>query len=181
MYTQQFPRMASGSGREIARALRAAYLGLHRQTNACLARAGITADQFVLLAALADGDAVTQQELVRRTFSDPSTVRAMLVLLQARGLIARRRHAADSRARCVTLTRKGRRAFNRMWKMSESVRARLLAAFGADEVPALIALLCRIAEAMHPPPGGGTRKATGGGRRRIATVAGNAAYDVSHT
>src|SRR3954470_16970551 len=96
------------SGRDIARALRGAYLALHRQTNACFAKDGVTADQFVLLAALADEDAVTQQELVRRVGSDPSTVRAMLLLLDGRGLVARERHAADGRARCVTLTGKGR-------------------------------------------------------------------------
>ena len=54
------------SGREIARALRAAYLAMHRQTNDCFVRDGVTADQFALLSALADADAVTQQELVRR-------------------------------------------------------------------------------------------------------------------
>ena len=77
------------SGREIPRALRAAYLALHRQTNDCFAKDGVTADQFVLLASLADADAVTQQELVRRVGSDPNTVRAMLLLLEGRGLVAR--------------------------------------------------------------------------------------------
>ena len=95
------------SAREVARALRGAYLALHRQTNACFAADRVTADQFVLLAALADEDAVTQQELVRRVGSDPSTVRAMLLLLEHRGLVAREHHPADGRARCVTLTAKG--------------------------------------------------------------------------
>ena len=99
------------SGREIARALRAAYLALHRQTDDCFANDGVTADQFVLLAALAEADAVTQQELVLRVGSDPNTVRAMLLLLEGRGLVARARHPADGRARCVTLTAKGRQAF----------------------------------------------------------------------
>src|SRR5207248_7954184 len=115
---------AMTSGREVARALRAAYLALHRQTNACFARDGVTADQFVLLAALADDDAVTQQELVRRVGSDPNTVRAMLLLLEGRGLVARARHPADGRARCVTLTAKGRQAFEKLWTKSEALRAR---------------------------------------------------------
>src|SRR3954454_2320821 len=102
------------SGREIARALRAAYLALHRETNACFATDGVTADQFVLLSALADADAVTQQDLVRRLSSDPSTVRAMLLLLESRGLAARASDPADGRARCVALTAKGRRAFKRL-------------------------------------------------------------------
>ena len=68
------------AGHEVALALRAAYLALHRRTNAWFATHGVTADQFVMLSALADADAVTQQELVRRVGSDPNTVRAMLLL-----------------------------------------------------------------------------------------------------
>src|SRR4051794_28168383 len=129
------------SGHEIARALRAAYLALHRQTNACFAKDGVTADQFVVLAALADADAVTQQDLVRRIGSDPATVRAMLVLLEGRGLVTRAPHPADGRARCVTLTAKGWRLFRRLWTKSEPVRAQLLSALRPDEVTALVANL----------------------------------------
>jgi hypothetical protein len=43
-------------------ALRNAYLIFHRQVDAHFAGRGMTADQFVLMAALADGDAVTKQE-----------------------------------------------------------------------------------------------------------------------
>ncbi|HZV03825.1 MAG TPA: MarR family transcriptional regulator [Gemmataceae bacterium] len=139
------------SGREIARALRAAYLALHRQTNDCFAKHGVTADQFVLLSALAEADAVTQQELVRRIGSDPNTVRAMLLLLERRGLIRRERHPADGRARCVTMTAKGRRVFKRLWTNSEPLRARLLATFRPDEVTALVELLRRVAEVMTLP------------------------------
>jgi len=46
---------------------------------------GITADQFVILACLEEQDEVTQQDLVRRAASDPSTVRAMLVLMEGEG------------------------------------------------------------------------------------------------
>jgi DNA-binding MarR family transcriptional regulator len=145
------------SGREIARALRAAYLTLHRQTNACFAKDGVTADQFVLLAALADEDAVTQQELVRRAGSDPNTVRAMLVLLEGRGLVARDRHPADGRARRVSLTAKGRQVFKQLWANSEPLRAQMLAAFRPDEIDALLGLLHRFAEVMAPPAGGDSR------------------------
>jgi DNA-binding MarR family transcriptional regulator len=147
------------SGREVARALRAAYLALHRQTNDCFAKDGVTADQFVLLSALADADAVTQQDLVRRVSSDPNTVRAMLLLLEGRGLVARERHPADGRARCVTLTEKGRQVFKKLWTKSEPLRARLLAAFRPDEVTALVGLLRRVAEVLGPPASNGGRTA----------------------
>jgi DNA-binding MarR family transcriptional regulator len=139
---------AGAAGREVARALRAAYLALHRETNACLAADGVTADQFVLLSALADADGVTQQELVRRTSSDPNTVRAMLVLLEGRGLVARERHPADGRARLVTLTADGRRLFRGLWAKSDPLRTRLRTGFRPDEMAALVTLLHRVADAM---------------------------------
>jgi DNA-binding MarR family transcriptional regulator len=154
------------SGRVLARALRTAYLALHRQTNACFARDGVTADQFVLLAALAEGDAVSQQELVRRVGSDHNTVRAMLLLLEGRGLVARQRHPADGRARCVTLTAKGRRMFDKLLTRSEALRARLLAAFRPDEVADLVGLLHRVAEVMTAPAGNGSRPARSKGAPR---------------
>ena len=154
------------SGREVARALRAAYLALHRQTNDCFAQDGVTADQFVLLAALAESDAVTQQELVRRLSSDPNTVRAMLLLLEGRGLIARQRHPADGRARRVSLTAKGRQVFEHLLAKSEALRARLLAAFRPDEVSALTGLLRRVADVMAPPASNGSSTIASKGARR---------------
>src|SRR3954449_11939766 len=99
---------------ELPIALRAAYLALHRQSDARFAAHGATADQFVLLATLARGHALTQRELARRMSSDPSTVRAMLVLLERRGLVEREAHPTDARARTVALTAAGRRTFRRL-------------------------------------------------------------------
>jgi DNA-binding MarR family transcriptional regulator len=136
------------SGRDIARALRIAYLAMHRQTNDACAHDGVTADQFALISALADADAVTQQELVRRIGSDPNTVRAMLLLLEGRGLVARDRHPADGRARSVRLTVKGRQVFRRLWTRSEPLRQQLLGAFRPEEVTALLGLLRRVTDVM---------------------------------
>jgi DNA-binding MarR family transcriptional regulator len=147
-------------------ALRAAYLALHRQTDECFGDDGVTADQFVLLTALAEADAVTQQQLVRRVGSDPNTVRAMLLLLEGRGLVARDRHPADGRARCVTLTAKGRRVYRKLWDKSEPLRAQLLSAFRPDEVTALLASLRRVAAVMAPPASNGRRTTREKGARK---------------
>ena len=45
--------------RELPRLLRAAYFGMHRVSDAHFTRHGVTADQFVLLACLAEEDAIT--------------------------------------------------------------------------------------------------------------------------
>ncbi len=136
------------SGHDIAMGLRAAYWAMHRQTNARLARSGVTADQFVLLALLAERDGITQQELVRRASSDANTIRAMLLLLEGRGLVTRGRHPIDGRARSVTLTPKGRQVYKKLWGQSEPLRERMLAAFRPEEVETLVEFLGRLSEVL---------------------------------
>jgi DNA-binding MarR family transcriptional regulator len=132
----------------IPMSLRAAYLSMHRQTNAHLAQFGITADQFVCLILLADKDGITQQELVQQATSDPNTIRAMLVLLEKRGLVIRQKHPTDGRARSVTITDKGRQVLDQLAIAVEPVHERLCTRFHAEEVETLRALLQRISEAM---------------------------------
>jgi len=129
-------------------ALRFAYLAMHRRADAVMARFGVTADQFVLLASLAEADALTQQELARRFSSDASTVWAMLALLEERGFVVRAAHPSDRRARCVSLTPKGRRALERMKVGSDDVRARILDALGPEQVDTLKNLLACVTNAM---------------------------------
>ena len=138
------------TGSDIAIALRAAYLALHRRSEARFAPHGTTADQFVLLATLARGGrALTQRELARRMSSDPSTVRAMLVLLEQRGLVERDTHPTDARARTVALTPAGTRTFRQLWEAGEPVRARMLDALRPGEAETLVRLLARVAEALN--------------------------------
>jgi DNA-binding MarR family transcriptional regulator len=135
-------------GHELAMALRGAYLSMHRQTDACLAPLGVTANQFVLLALLAERDGVTQREVVERASSDPNTVGAMLAGLEGKGLVARTRHPTDGRAWSVTLTARGRRTFKKLWAESEPLRGRLVAGFRSGETEALLEFLRRISAAM---------------------------------
>lgn len=129
-------------------ALRAAYLALHRRTDLQLAPLGITADQFVLLATLEQGNALTQRELARRMPSDPSTVRAMLVLLEKQGLVSRDLHPTDSRARTAALTAAGRVTLQKLWSAGESIRTQLYGALCPDEAELLLELLTRVAASL---------------------------------
>jgi DNA-binding MarR family transcriptional regulator len=130
--------------RELPRLLRSAYFAMHRVSDAHFSRHGVTADQFVLLACLAEQDGVTQQELARRASSDPSTVRAMLVLLEGRGLVSRERRPDDRRARVVRLTARGRRLHERLLGTSEPIRVRMLAGFSPEEARLLVGGLRRL-------------------------------------
>ncbi|VTR92899.1 family transcriptional regulator : Regulatory protein MarR OS=Planctomyces limnophilus (strain ATCC 43296 / DSM 3776 / IFAM 1008 / 290) GN=Plim_0707 PE=4 SV=1: MarR [Gemmata massiliana] len=139
------------TGSELPIALRAAYLALHRQSEAQFASHGVTADQFVLLATLArGGHALTQRELARRMSSDPSTVRAMLALLEPRGFVERSTHPTDARARTVALTAAGERMFRQLWTAGEPIRALMLDALEPGEAETLVRLLARVAGALNP-------------------------------
>lgn len=142
------PGEPMATGHDIAMGLRAAYWTMHRQTAAHLARRGVTADQLVLLALLDEQDGITQQALVRRASSDPNTIRAMLVLMENRGLVARRPHPTDGRARRVTITRKGRQSLDALMAELQPLQNELSALFHAGEAMSLVEYLDRITEAM---------------------------------
>jgi DNA-binding MarR family transcriptional regulator len=128
--------------------LRAAYLALHRCSDMQFAKLGVTADQFVLLATLAQGHALTQRELAARMPSDPSTVRAMLVLLEKRGLVSRITHPTDGRARTVVLTDSGLRKFRQLWKAGEAIREQMVSSLSAQETRSLMKLLRRVSKSL---------------------------------
>lgn len=135
---------------QLPMALRAAYLALHRRSDAQFAGHGVTADQFVLLATLARGTALTQRELARRMPSDPSTVRAMLVLLEKQGLVQRDVHQTDSRARTAALTAAGKRKFRELWVAGESIRTRIFESLQPHEAETLVGLLERVTTSLSP-------------------------------
>ncbi len=129
-------------------ALRAAYMALHRSTDAKFASHGVTADQFVLLLALNESRTLTQRELADRISSDPSTVRAMLVLLEKNGFVRRASHPTDSRAKSVELTPNGKRKLRKLWKVGQSIRDEMYQSMTSKEAEILIRLLRQIPDAL---------------------------------
>lgn len=123
-------------------------MALHRCSDTQFSKLGVTADQFVLLATLARGQALTQRELAARMPSDPSTVRAMLVLLEKRGLVSRDTHPTDARARTVALTDAGRRKYRRVWKSGQAIRDQMTSTLNSKETRLLVDLLRRVSNSL---------------------------------
>lgn len=132
----------------IAMALRRAYLSMHRQTNAQLAPYNITADQYVCMILLQNKDGITQQELVKRATSDPNTIRAILVLLEKRGLVTRDNHPTDGRARIVHITQKGRELLKEVEPALKPVQKKMAEPFNDNEAQNLITNLTSIVEKL---------------------------------
>lgn len=135
--------------RQLPLALRAAYMALHRSTEAKFAEHGVTADQFVLLMALNESRALTQRELADCISSDPSTVRAMLVLLEKNGMVRRTSNPLDSRAKTASITVLGKRKLRKLWSVGQPIRDDLYGAMSPKEAETLIVLLRRIASSLQ--------------------------------
>ena len=135
-------------GHVLAMHLRRAYLTMHRRFQNHFDGFGVTADQFVLLTLLAEAEGVAQKDLVARSFSDPNTLRAMLVLLENKGLVLRRPHETDGRARLVFLTPKGRKLQQELWRSAAPLHQLLLDGVPAGGVEALQQQLASVAEVM---------------------------------
>lgn len=133
----------------IAMALRSAYLSMHRATNSVLSKHKVTADQFVCLVILSESFGLMQQELTKKANSDPNTIRAMLLLLQKRGLITRKDHPEDGRAFIVALTKKGRMLFDKLVEELKPVRDCMLTLFTEKETESLFHFLNRISQELN--------------------------------
>lgn len=108
--------MNSGFAESFGIRLRRAYQSLHRRANAELRRRfDVTADQFVVLSLLAERDGVSQQEICNRCYSDPSTLGALVRLMEGRGWVRRETDPCDGRARHVHLTEAGRKLQQQLW------------------------------------------------------------------
>ncbi|MHB1173181.1 MAG: MarR family winged helix-turn-helix transcriptional regulator [Lacisediminihabitans sp.] len=113
----------SGLATEFASAEESPGLLLWQVTNrwqaaqrAALKPFDLTHVQFVLLASLAwldRGAPVTQRQLAGHTATDPMMTSQVLRALEERGLVSRRNHPTDARAKALRITQDGRALANR--------------------------------------------------------------------
>lgn len=137
------------TGKDIARGIKLLYTVMHRQAQGLLQRYDVTADQYVLLAHLSVKDGITQNELAKRALSDPNTIRAMLVLMESKGLVVRKPDEADRRARRVVLTAKGRRLCAKLVAVLKPLQDAMLSPFNQQEAEQLVKCFRRIEGAIR--------------------------------
>lgn len=92
---------------------------------------GLTQRQLAVLHAIDQNDTMSQTELVRATGIDRSTLADMIVRMQKRELIARKRTEKDQRANAVKITSIGKRALRAALPVMQRVESALLEALPA--------------------------------------------------
>ena len=132
--------------------LRGAYLSFHRQTQAHFNQYGVTADQFVLLALLAEEPGSTQQQLARRSYSDANTIAAILNRLEKKKLVRRLHSPHDGRAWRILLTARGRNLHARLQRSVRPLHGRLDATLPGREQQRVRQWLRRVIAGMSATP-----------------------------
>lgn len=105
---------------------------------------GITARQFIVLAAIDGMDQPSQTALCDVSGIDRSTLADIVRRLELRGLIHRQRTKTDARMYAVNVTDEGRAILARAAPIAREVESELLAGFSKEEQELFKGLLARI-------------------------------------
>lgn len=109
---------------------------------------GVTEQQWRVLRALAETGEIELNPLAQQICLLLPSLSRIIPDLEARGLVARRRDAADKRATRASLTREGRALFEAMSKHSEAIYREIQSALDAARCSTIIADLDRLIDAL---------------------------------
>jgi len=130
---------------------------LHRAQQAAvnlsaegLSEKNLTIRQFAVLAALHDEDGQSQSNLVDQTGIDRSTLADMVSRMEKGGLIKRVTSKEDARAKAVSLTKSGLKAYTEAVPDVERADKTLLAVLRSSRRESLIAALTLISDEFDP-------------------------------
>jgi len=105
---------------------------------------GIGIPEWRLVAVIAEASAVSQFEICRSTRMDKVTVSRAAITLADRGFVMRTPNPNDQRSHLLTLTKEGRRLYNRIAPRALEIEQQIFGAFSAAEMRAFVAMLARI-------------------------------------
>ncbi len=124
--------------------------------------AAVTQRQFTVLAAAAEAEGLTQNDLVRATGIDRSTLADLVARMLTKGLLERERSVTDARANTVRLSPAGRAALTAAADAARSADQRLLSVVATKKREGFIKSLAALAEAADMAPA--DRKPASGGK-----------------
>jgi len=136
---------------------RALQLALDYHADAA-GQASLTQRQFTVLSAAGAADGLTQNDLVRATGIDRSTLADLVARLLAKGLLQRERSATDARANTVRLSEAGREALGAGAGAAAEADERLLALLSPKKRETFLKTLGALASTADEPTGGATVK-----------------------
>ncbi len=124
-----------------------------RRLHRSLADTGIEPRHFTLMRVIEENDAPPQSAVGERLHIPPSTMVTLVDQLESRGLVERRSHPSDRRARVLYLTASGRDLLDRAVSIAVPFERSLCAGLTAEECDVLLGLLGRVGANLGAHPG----------------------------
>ncbi|AHD08613.1 MarR family winged helix-turn-helix transcriptional regulator [Phaeobacter gallaeciensis] len=124
---------------------RLAFEGLRKEIEPL----GIVPGQFPALLALWQRDGQTQRELVAKTDVEQATMANTLNRMERDGLIVRRAHPEDGRARMIYLTEKAKTIRDQAYRAAGDVNGAMLSDLSDAERRTFIDLLQRVVKTLR--------------------------------
>ncbi len=109
-----------------------------------IAPLGIVPGQFPTLLALWEREGLTQKELLGMLDIEQATLANTLTRMERDGLIVRKEHPADARARVIHLTERGRSIRDSAYQAALEINEDVLADLNDDEVQAFLGYMRRV-------------------------------------
>jgi DNA-binding MarR family transcriptional regulator len=170
--------MAKGKGKIVRDGLNGSVTHLlHRALQLALdyhadagGAASVTQRQFTVLAAAAAADGLTQNDLVRATGIDRSTLADLVARMLAKGLLLRERSASDARANVVRLSDAGREALGAGAGAAADADERLLGLLSPKKRETFLKTLAGLAAAADEPVKGRALKKAAPAKREKPQV-----------
>jgi len=116
-----------------------------------IAPLGLAPAQFTVLVELWREPGLTQRQLVERLDIEQGTMTATLARMERDGLILRRPHKDDGRARSIRLTAKAESALPKAIEAAMAVNSLALAPLSAGERRVLLTLMQRVIDGFRQP------------------------------
>lgn len=140
---------ASSDRKRLPPLLRRAWYALNQAFRQRVAHLGLTPDQFSILRWLLEGDpaGLTQRQITDLMASDPNTITSTLSRMEKAGLIARKSHERDRRARRVTILDQGRKTFANAKKIALELQTQILKALPEERRRAFLSDLEQVGDA----------------------------------
>tara|TARA_B100000678_G_scaffold220223_1_gene187560 strand:- start:79 stop:564 length:486 start_codon:yes stop_codon:yes gene_type:complete len=105
---------------------------------------GLTIPEWRIVAVIAEGEGMTQRDIVHRTRMDKVTVSRAAKVLVGRGLVARQVREEDRRSHALVLTDQGKELHRRIGAQARAMERAIFGRFEAEELAAFEAMLRRI-------------------------------------
>lgn len=127
---------------------------ISEEFHAVVRRHGFSVSEWRTLATLSDGRELSIGQLAHITLSKQPTQTRLIMRMEKRGQIQRRRHQRDGRVTLVRITPVGQRKVQELIRMAQQHERRVLQPFGLRSSEQLKTTLRRIIE-LHDDAGAG--------------------------